>query len=43
MRRFAWCAAYMAVRAGEAKFLICAVFGVREGLDLCRFWLFQRS
>lgn len=34
MRRFAWCAAYMAVRAGEAKFLICVVFGPSKGLDL---------
>lgn len=28
MRRFAWCAVYTAARIGEAKSLICVVFGV---------------
>lgn len=35
MKHFAWCAAYMAVRAGEAKSLICVVFSPSKGLDLC--------
>lgn len=39
MRHFAWCAAYMAVKAGEAKFLICVVFWACKSLDLCGFWL----
>lgn len=37
MKHFAWCAAYAAVRAGEAKSLICVVFSPSKGLDLCRF------
>ena len=37
MRRLVWCAVYTVAKDGEAKFLICAVFGVCEGLDLCRF------
>lgn len=37
MRRFAWCAVYTAARIGEAKSLICVVFSLSKGLDLCRF------
>lgn len=37
MKHFAWCAVYTAARTGEAKFLICVVFGVCKGLDLCEF------
>lgn len=35
MKHFAWYAACMAVRVGKLKLLICVVFRVCEGLDLC--------
>lgn len=37
MKHFAWYAVYTVAKAGKAKPLICVVFGVCEGLDLCGF------